>query len=110
MENTEEEILEESFLDEREENVEESEEIIEEETELEDEKSEESYVEVPTEEEHEDITFGDIAFIVFIIVMFCSVFAFVARVINKNLKNVNLKVGKVELGVESKDNSKKEEK
>ena len=42
--------------------------------------------------------------------MFCSVFAFVARVINKNLKNVNLKVGKVELGVESKDNSKKEEK
>ncbi len=107
MENTEEEILEESSLDEREEIVEESEEIIEEETEPED---EESYVEVPTEEEHEDITFGDIAFIVFIIVMFCSVFAFVARVINKNLKNVNLKVGKVELGVESKDNSKKEEK
>lgn len=105
MENTEEEILEESSLDEREEIVEESEEIIEEETE-----DEESYVEVPTEEEHEDITFGDIAFIVFIIVMFCSVFAFVARVINKNLKNVNLKVGKVELGVESKDNSKKEEK
>lgn len=100
MENTEEEILEESSLDEREEIVEESE----------DEESEESYVEVPTEEEHEDITFGDIAFIVFIIVMFCSVFAFVARVINKNLKNVNLKVGKVELGVESKDNSKKEEK
>lgn len=107
MENTEEEIIEESSLDEREEIVEESEEIIEEETEPED---EESYVEVPTEEEHEDITFGDIAFIVFIIVMFCSVFAFVARVINKNLKNVNLKVGKVELGVESKDNSKKEEK
>lgn len=107
MENTEEEILEESSLDEREEIVEESEEIIEEETEPE---NEESYVEVPTEEEHEDITFGDIAFIVFIIVMFCSVFAFVARVINKNLKNVNLKVGKVELGVESKDNSKKEEK
>lgn len=100
MENTEEEILEKSSLDEREE-------IIEEETEPED---EESYVEVPTEEEYEDITFGDIAFIVFIIVMFCSVFAFVARVINKNLKNVNLKVGKVELGVESKDNSKKEEK
>lgn len=107
MENTEEEILEKSSLDEREEIVEESEEIIEEETEPEDEKS---YVEVPTEEEYEDITFGDIAFIVFIIVMFCSVFAFVARVINKNLKNVNLKVGKVELGVESKDNSKKEEK
>ena len=107
MENTEEEILEKSSLDEREEIVEESEEIIEEETEPED---EESYVEVPTEEEYEDITFGDIAFIVFIIVMFCSVFAFVARVINKNLKNVNLKVGKVELGVESKDNSKKEEK
>ena len=52
MENTEEEILEESSLDEREEIVEESEEIIEEETEPEDEESEESYVEVPTEEEH----------------------------------------------------------
>lgn len=71
---------------------------------------EETYTEVPTEENYndDDLTFGDYTFIIFFVVLFCSVFAFVVKTISKHLKNVKLKVGAVEVGVETK--TKEEEK
>lgn len=72
--------------------------------------NEETFVEVPTEQDNyeDDLTFGDYGFIIFIVVLFCAVFAFVTRTISKHIKNVNLKVGnKIEIGIESKDTNKK---
>ncbi len=71
---------------------------------------EETFVEVPTEQEdyEDDLTLGDYGFIIFIVVLFCAVFAFVTKTISKHLKNINLKVGnKIEIGIESKDADKK---
>ncbi len=72
---------------------------------------EENYVEVPSEEAYEDeeFTFGDFAFMAFFCILGCAVFAFVVKVINKHLKNVKLKVGNVEVGVETKNNEKPKE-
>lgn len=73
----------------------------------------ETFVEVPTEQDNyedyeDDLTLGDYGFIIFMVVLFCVVFAFVTRTISKHLKNVNLKVGnKIEIGIESKDSDKK---
>ena len=67
---------------------------------------EEYYEEVPTEYdyEEEEITVGDIALIIGCVVLICSVFVLVMRVIKKTFKNVHLKIGnKIELGVETKD-------
>ena len=68
-----------------------------------------TFVEVPTEQDNyedyeDDLTLGDYGFIIFIVVLFCAVFAFVTRTISKHIKNVNLKVGnKIEIGIESKE-------
>ena len=69
---------------------------------------EEYYVEVPTEEndyeEYDEVSFEDIALITFLVILGCSVFAFVIKTISKHLKNVNLKIGdKIQIGVETKD-------
>lgn len=71
---------------------------------------EEEYVEVPTEDYYEDdgdddFALGDYIFLGFMSILICAVSAFIIKTISKNLKNVNLKVGKVEIGVESKDTS-----
>ena len=72
----------------------------------------ETYVEVPTEDDYddyeEDFNFNDAAFIGFMAIVVCAVFAFTIRTISKHLKNVNLKVGnKLEIGIESKDKEEK---
>lgn len=71
---------------------------------------EETYVEVPTEDYYEnddddDFALGDYIFLGFMSILICAVSAFIIKTISKNLKNVNLKVGKIEVGVESKDTS-----
>lgn len=68
---------------------------------------EETYIEVPTEEEiddyEDDVTFNDVALITFVVILGCAVFAFAIRTISKHLKNVHLKVGnKIEIGLEAK--------
>ena len=79
---------------------------------LEDEELEEAYIEIPTEddydEDYEDDTgFSDIAFVIFLAVLGCAVFAFVVRIISKHLKNINLKIGdKIQVGIESKESEK----
>ena len=75
---------------------------------MEDEELEETYEVVSTEDDYEDyeddISFGDVAFITFLVILSCAVFAFVIRTISKHLKHINLKIGnKIEIGVESKD-------
>jgi hypothetical protein len=75
---------------------------------MEDEELEETYEVVSTEDDYEDyeddISFGDVAFITFLVILGCAVFAFVIRTISKHLKHINLKIGnKIEIGVESKD-------
>ena len=68
---------------------------------------EETYAEVLTEEDYykDDFTLGDYVFLGFFAILICGVFAFIVKTISKHIKNVNLKVGKVEVGVESKDTS-----
>ena len=69
---------------------------------------EEEYVEVPTEEENyedDEFTLGDFFFLTFLVVLACAVFSFVVKTISKHLKNVKLKVGAVEVGVETKEKS-----
>ena len=68
---------------------------------------EETYIEVPTEDEiddyEDDVGFNDIALITFLVILGCAVFAFVVKTISKHLKNIHLKVGnKIELGLEAK--------
>ena len=70
----------------------------------------ETYEEVPSEEDYDDeyFSFNDAAFVCFMAIIVCAIFAFVIRTISKHLKNINLKVGnKIEIGIESKDNTKK---
>ena len=70
----------------------------------------ETYEEVPTEYDYDDdsdFELGDYAFIGFMTILACAVFAFVIKTISKHLKHINLKVGKLELGVESKDGENK---
>lgn len=64
---------------------------------------EEYYEEVPTEYE-EEITTGDVALIIGIVLLGCLVLVFVFTLIKHTFKNVHLKIGnKIELGVETKD-------
>ena len=70
---------------------------------------EEAYVEVPTEEEYyedDDFYLEDYGFVLFFVVLFCAAFAFVVKIISKHLSNVKLKVGAVEVGVETKTDKK----
>lgn len=76
---------------------------------------EETYIEVPTEDYYEDdddddFALGDYIFLGFMSILICAVSAFIIKTISKNLKNVNLKVGKVEIGVESQIPKNKEKK
>lgn len=78
---------------------------------MEDEDLEETYVEVPSEDDYDDyeddFSFNDAACIVFLAIVVCAIFVFVIKTISKHLKNINFKVGnKIEIGIESKDNSK----
>ena len=64
----------------------------------------EEYEEVSTEYYDDDITIGDIALMVGIVLLVCLVIAFVFTLIKRTFKNVHLKIGnKIELGVETKD-------
>ena len=69
----------------------------------------ETYQEIPTEYDYEDdFAAGDYFFVGFFAILICAVFAFVVKTVSKHLKNVNLKIGnKIEIGVESKDNTDK---
>lgn len=72
----------------------------------------ETYTEDSQEDDYDDSDFSlnDAAFIGFIAIIVCAIFAFAIRTISKHLKNVNLKVGnKFELGIESKDKEVKKE-
>ena len=67
---------------------------------------EEEYIEVPTEDDYyedDEITFGDISLILFLAILGCGTFAFVARTVNKHLSKMNIEVGKFKLNVESKE-------
>lgn len=71
----------------------------------------ETYVEIPTEDDYEEydeeMTFSDYFLVSFLVILGCAVFAFIVRTISKHLKNVHLKLGnKIEIGVESKDSNK----
>ena len=73
----------------------------------------EEYAEVDSEDyyyEDEDFGFNDAFFVIFIVALVCVVFAFVVRTISKHLKSVKFKVGAVELGVETKEDKKIEDK
>lgn len=62
----------------------------------------EQYEEVETE--YEDLTTGDVVFLVGGIIGACIVIAFVAHIIRKTFKNVHLKLGnKIEIGMETKE-------
>ena len=66
--------------------------------------NEEYYEEVPTEYGDEEITSGDVMFIVGVVLLACLVFALVMTIIKKTFKNFHLKVGdKIEIGLETKD-------
>lgn len=61
------------------------------------------YEEVETEY-NEEITSGDIAFILGGVLCGCIVIAFLMHLIKKTFKNVHLKIGnKIEIGVETKE-------
>ena len=61
------------------------------------------YEEIDTEYE-EEVTGGDIAFILGGVLCGCIVIAFIMHLIKKTFKNVHLKIGnKIELGLETKD-------
>lgn len=65
---------------------------------------EEYYEEVPTESYEEELTGGDVLFIIGIGLVICFVVAFTFTLIKRTFKNVHLKIGdKIELGVETKD-------
>lgn len=66
---------------------------------------EEYYEEVPNEEYYEeDITAGDVALIVGIVLAGCLTIALIFTLIRRTFKNVHLKIGdKIEIGVETKE-------
>lgn len=82
-----------------------------EENEYEDEELE-TYTEDSQGDDYEDSDFSlnDAAFVGFMAIVVCAIFAFAIRTISKHLKNINLKVGnKFEIGIESKDKEVKKE-
>lgn len=63
----------------------------------------ENYEEVETELDSE-LSGGDIAFCIGLIIVLCAVFAFIMRQLKKSIKNMHLKIGnKIEIGLETKD-------
>jgi len=67
---------------------------------------EEYYEEVPDGEyyEEEEITAGDVALIVGIVLAGCLIVALIFTLIRRTFKNVHLKIGdKIEIGVETKE-------
>ena len=70
----------------------------------------EVYQEVATTEYEDDLTFGDTMFLISLLVIACVVVCFVFKQIKKTFKNVNLKIGKVEVGITTKEDEKSDEK
>ena len=68
----------------------------------------EEYEVIPTENYSEDLTFGDVALLSVLGFIACVVICFLFKQIKATFKNVHLKVGKLEIGVETKEE--KEEK
>lgn len=67
---------------------------------------EEYYEEVPDEEyyEEEEITAGDVALVVGIVLAGCLTIALIFTLIRRTFKNVHLKIGdKIEIGMETKE-------
>lgn len=63
----------------------------------------ENYEEVETEMDSE-LSGGDIAFCIGLIIVLCAVFAFIMRQLKKSIKNMHVKIGnKIEIGLETKD-------
>ncbi len=63
----------------------------------------ENYEEVETEMDSE-LSGGDIAFYIGLIIVLCAVFAFIMRQLKKSIKNMHLKIGnKIEIGLETKE-------
>ena len=63
----------------------------------------ENYEEVETELDSE-LSGGDIAFCIGLIIVLCAAFAFIMRQLKKSIKNMHLKIGnKIEIGLETKD-------
>ena len=59
----------------------------------------ENYEEVETELDSE-LSGGDIAFCIGLIIVLCAVFAFIMRQLKKSIKNMHLKIGnKIEIGL-----------
>lgn len=57
----------------------------------------------------EDLTFGDVAFLLSLLFIGCVVVCFIFKQIKSTFKHVNLKVGKIELGVETKNTEDKKD-
>ena len=68
----------------------------------------EEYEVIPTDYADEDLTFGDVALLSVLGFIACVVICFLFKQIKSTFKNVHLKVGKLEIGVETKEE--KEEK
>lgn len=69
----------------------------------------EEYAVVQTESyADEDLTFGDVALLTSLGFIACVVVCFLFKQIKATFKNIHLKVGKVELGVETKEDKKDE--
>jgi len=63
----------------------------------------EEYEVIPTENYSEDLTFGDVALLSVLGFIACVVICFLFKQIKSTFKNVHLKFGKLELGVETKE-------
>ena len=72
--------------------------------------NEETFQEVATTEYEDDLTFGDTMFIIGFLIAACIVICFVFKQIKKTFKNVNVKIGKVEVGIETKEENQEEKK
>lgn len=65
---------------------------------------EEYYEEVPADYEDEEITGGDVAFIVGGVLLICIVLAIVMTFIRKTFRNFHVKIGdKIDIAAETKD-------
>ena len=63
----------------------------------------ENYEEVESEYDSE-LSGGDIALCIGLIIVLCAVFAFIMRQLKKSIKNMHEKIGnKIEIGLETKD-------
>ena len=63
----------------------------------------ENYEEIESEYDSE-LSGGDIAFCIGLVIVLCAVFAFLMRQLKKSIKNMHVKIGnKIEIGLETKE-------